>query len=100
MEELNKVPEVRSNDGTAKLKELCDNVGNNPRGLRALGIKANGYGCILVVILKNKLQTEINLLLNRKFDLENGLWIIEGMLKDLRIKLKVRERCFNRKKFA
>ena len=94
MEQLNKVIEVR----TAKLRELCENVESNLRSLRALGTEADGYGCILVVMLKNKLQKEINLLLSRTFDPEDGLWKIEGMLKDLRIKLKARESCFQRKK--
>ena len=96
-EELTKLPVVYNNDDTAKLRELYDKIETNLRSLRATGIQADTYGCILVPMLKNKLPKEINLLLSRKFDPKKGLWEIEETMRELRIELEARERCMAKK---
>ena len=87
---------VHNNDCTAKLRELYDKIETNLRSLRAMGIQADTYGCILVPLLKNKLPKEINLL-SRKFDPRKGLWEIEEIMRELRIELEARERCITDK---
>ena len=87
-EELTKLPVVHNNDDTAKLRELYDKIETNLRSLRAIGIQADTYGCILVPMLKNKLPKEISLLLSRKFDPNKGLWEIEEIMRELRIELE------------
>ena len=72
-EELTKLPALHNNDDTAKLRDLYHKIETNLRRLRAVGIQADTYGCILVQMMKNKLPKEINLLLSRKFDTKKGL---------------------------
>ena len=50
-----KLPVVYNDDDTTKLRELYDKIKTNLRSLRAIGIQADTYGCILVPMLKNKL---------------------------------------------
>lgn len=88
---LTRVPEVSNDNDTAKVRERYDKAESNLRSLRALGIEADSYGCILVPILKNNFPKEINVLLSRKLDPKNGLWKIEEILGDLRIDPGVRE---------
>ena len=88
---LTRVPEVSNDNDTAKVRERYDKAESNLRSLRALGIEADSYGCILVPILKNNFPKEINVLLSRKLDPKNGLWKIEEILGDLRIDPEVRE---------
>ena len=52
---LTKLPVVYNDDDTTKLRELYDKIKTNLRSLRAIGIQADTYGCILVPMLKNKL---------------------------------------------
>ena len=47
-EELTKLPVVHNNNDTAKLRELYDKIETNLRSLRAIGIQADTYGCVLV----------------------------------------------------
>ena len=88
---MTRVPEVSSNNDTAKVRERYDKAESNLRSLRALGIEADSYGCILVPILKNNFPKKINVLLSRKLDPKNGLWKTEEILGDLRIDPEVRE---------
>ena len=96
-EELTKLPAVHNNDDTAKLRELFNNIDTNLRSLRAIGIEADTDGCILVLMLKNKLLKGIKRLLSRKFDPKKGLREIEDIMRELRNKLKARERCITEK---
>ena len=88
---LTRVPEVSNDNDTAKVRERYDKAESNLRSLRALGIEADSYGCILVPILNNNFPKEINVLLSRKLGPKNGLWKIEEILGDLRIDPEVRE---------
>ena len=47
-EELTKLPVVHNNNDTAKLRKLYDKIETNLRSLRAIGIQADTYGCVLV----------------------------------------------------
>ena len=47
-EELTKLPVVHNNNDTAKLRKLYDKIETNLRSLRAIGIQAGTYGCVLV----------------------------------------------------
>ena len=60
---------------------MYNKIETNLRRLRAIGIQADTYGCILVSVLKNKLPKEINLLLSRKFDPKKGLCEIEEIMR-------------------
>ena len=76
---------------------MYDKIETNLRSLRAIGIQADTYECILVPMLKNKFPKEINLLLSRKFDPKNGLGEIEEIMIELRIELEAREHCITEK---
>ena len=55
VEELTKLPVVHDNEDTVKLRELYNKIETNLRSLRAIGIEADTYRCILVLISKKRL---------------------------------------------
>ena len=63
---------VTSQHNLKGLRQLCDVVESNVRGLRALGVPSSSYGGLLSPILISKLPPELRLIINR--ELNEGEW--------------------------
>ena len=95
MEELCTIDAVEDEDDTKGLRKLYDTVEVNLRSLRALKVDPQQYGTLLVPIIKKALPGEVVLLLSRKFDSQVDLWILDDLLRELRLEIEARERCSN-----
>ena len=97
MEEFCAINKVEDKDDTKGLRKVYDKVEMNLRSLRALSVDPNQYGSLLVPILKNRLPEDVVLLLSRKFDSSVELWEVDQMMKELRLEIEARERCYTGK---
>lgn len=68
---------------------MNDDVENCIRNLRALELDLNGYGNLLIPILKERLSEEMIKIISREF--KDGVWTIERLLKCFHDELRVLE---------
>ena len=54
--------EGHKNMKTDELRELYDNVNVHIRGLEALGISSDKYGCLLIPVILKSMPEDINLI--------------------------------------
>ena len=90
MDTLVSLPPVRGND-LKGIRRLHDSLEIGIRNLENMGIPSDSYGTLLVPILKKKLPSELNLILNRSFmskDDSEGIKIDPWNIKDLQNCLK------------
>ena len=81
---------VTSQHNLKGLRQLCDVVESNVRGLRALGVPSTSYGGLLSSILISKLPPELRLIISR--GLNEGEWDFELMMKIVEREVEARER--------
>ena len=90
MEILMAVEPVASNSNTKSLRHLYDTVEAQVRGLKALGVASESYGCLLSSTLMTKLPPEVRLIVSREVGENN--WELDKLLKTLEKELCARER--------
>lgn len=89
MEALLRITVVVSHSDTRGLRKLYDTVESHIRGLQALGVPAESYGCLLTPILVDKLPPEIRLIVSRELTSEK--WKLDCILKILEREIEARE---------
>ena len=82
---LGNMPDVR------KLRGTYDKIEAHVRGLQALDVPTETYGCLLVPVLMTKIPQDIRLLVGR--EIKDGEWNLSEILKLLRNEVENRERC-------
>ena len=91
MESLYKLKEVDTVHDIQRVRNLCDKIESNIRGLMGLGINKEQYGPMLIPLIMGKIPSEFRLMISRKF--EKGTWDINGLLEAFRTELEAREHC-------
>ena len=86
MTSFTKLEDVRSD---RDLRSLYDKVQKGIRNLSALGEDPDGYGGLLVPLIRKRLPKDLNVLLNRKKG--DDEWTIIQLQEQLEIELKARE---------
>ena len=66
MEALLKLPIVSSVHETKKMRDLYDKITINIRSLKALGIESESSGNLLVLVVMEKISSELRLIISRK----------------------------------
>ena len=82
--------EGHKNMNTAELRELYDNVNVHIRGLKALGISSDKYGCLLIPVILKSMPEEINLIVAR--NTSRDVWNITETMETIRTEIEARER--------
>ena len=73
----------------SSLRNLIDQVEGSVWNLKSLKVDPSSYGILLVPLIKEKLPTEMRLLIARKFD--NELWDLSEMLGVLKHEVEAKE---------
>ena len=94
MESLLKVQKIKSKDDIKGLRDLYNHVESCVRNLRSLKLETNGYGSLLIPILKQKLPDDLTLLISRKFG--SSVWTLEKVLEYFNEELRAQENCFTK----
>lgn len=88
---------VTSRHDVKGLRRLYDATEANVRGLKALEVKAESYGSLMLSILMNKLPTEIRLIVSRA--LKSDKWdfneVMQIMEQEVGSRCKRALLCFN-----
>lgn len=92
MDELIALSQISSSTEVRALRQLCDKLEFNLRGLQNLGVNSQQYGPLLIPILLNKLPQDLRLLISRQFEGHEG-WELDDLLKVLNAEVEARERC-------
>ena len=91
-EMLLKLPPVYNGKETGKPWKLYDEIEARIQGLRSMGIQADPYGTLLVLVLLSKLPED------EKWEnscvIEDGKWNLDDLLKKSIAEVTARERCF------
>ena len=82
--------EGHKNMKTTELRELYDNVNVHIRGLEALGISSDKYGCLLIPVILKSMPEEINLIVAR--NTSQDVWNIKETMEIIRTEIEARER--------
>ena len=93
MEAFFKLPNINDSNNIRLLRKLYDQMEVNLRSLKALGVPAVSFGCMLIPIILDKLPKTLNLHLSRKFREKENIWDIDLVMNELREELEARERC-------
>ena len=72
------------------LRRLCQLVESNVRGLTSLGVPPELYGSLLSLVLMNKLQQELRLLVSH--DIKDGEWELDLLMRVTEREIDARER--------
>ena len=86
-----KLPIVKSMSQIAELGIMHDQLETTVRNLSTLNVATETYGSFLVPILTQKLSSELNIIMSRKFKCE--LWELKDMLIMFKEELEAKERC-------
>ena len=73
-----------------ELRELYDNVNVHIRGLEALGISSDQYGCLLIPVILKSMPEDINLIVAR--NTSQDVWNIKETMEIIRTEIEARER--------
>ena len=93
MEKLLKVSRVADANDTKQLRSVYDSIESNIRSLKTLRIDSEQYGSLLVPVMLNKLPSEFQLMISRKFD--KNMWDFDAFLEAFRVELEAKERCLS-----
>ncbi|PFX29435.1 Exonuclease [Stylophora pistillata] len=88
MEELHKL-NICAVDKPSQLRFLCDKISVNIRGLKALGVKSEQYGSLLIPIIMAKLPDEIRIQVAR--NTSQDVWEIDSLLDLIQSEIDARE---------
>lgn len=91
MQSLLKIQKIRSKDNIKSLRTLYNHVESCVRNLKALKLEAQGYGSLLIPILKEKLPDELKIVISRKFG--SSIWTLDLLLTYLNEELRAQENC-------
>ena len=92
MDALLRLTAVTSHHDVKGLRRLYDAIEANVRGLKALEVKAESYGSLMLSILINKLPTEIRLIVSRA--LKSDKWDFNEVMQIMEQEVDARERSF------
>ena len=84
LENLMKITPLNSSADIKRVRRLYDNIEQNCRGLKALGVTSESYGALLVPVLLHKLPEDIRLEVSRKMGKtseEENQWDLDKILK-------------------
>ena len=96
MENLMKITPLNSSIDIKRVRRLYDNIEENCRGLKALGVTSESYGALLVPVLLQKLPEDIRLEVSRKMgktSKEENQWDLDKILKQFKDEIETREHC-------
>ena len=96
MENLMKITPLNSSADIKRVRRLHDNIEQNCRGLKALGVTSESYGALLVPVLLHKLPEDIRLEVSRKMGKtseEENQWDLDKILKQFKDEIEAREHC-------
>ena len=79
MEALLKLPIVSSVHETKKIRDLYDKIAINIRTLKALGIESESSRNLLVLVVMEKISSELRLIVSRKFGSKES-WDLDVLL--------------------
>ena len=82
--------EGHKNMKTDELRELYDNFNVHIRGLEALGISSDKYGCLLIPVILKSMPEDINLIVAR--NTSRDIWDITETMDNIRVEIEARER--------
>ena len=72
METLLKIKKVKSIDNLEYLRKLYNYVESCVRNLRSLKVQTATYGCLLILILSERIPEELTVINSRKFGIIYG----------------------------
>ena len=87
---------LNSSADIKQVRRLYDNIEQNCRGLKALGVTSESYGALLVPVLLHKLPEDIRLEVSRemgKTSEEENQWDLDKILKQFKDEIEARKRC-------
>lgn len=90
MDILLNIDPVASSHNLKGLRQLCDTIESQVRGLKSLGVSADTYGSLLSSVLLNKLPQELRLILSR--GVGDGEWKLDRLMELLEGEVQARER--------
>ena len=79
MEALLKLPIVSSVHETKTMRDLYDKITINIRSLKAIGIESESSGNLLVLVVMDKISSELRLIISRKFG-SKETWDLDVLL--------------------
>ena len=89
MDALLNLESVASNTNTGALRALYDKIEAHTRELKALGVAAEAYNCLLPSLLMKKLPNELCLTISRRVPEDE--WKLDRIMSELSDELKARE---------
>ena len=81
---------VTSSNNLKGLRQMCDTIESQVRGLNSLGVAADSYGSLLSSVLLNKLPQELRLILSRGVGEDE--WKLDRLMALLEEEVQARER--------
>ena len=90
MDGLLSLPTVNSHHDVKCLRRLYDAVESHVRGLRALGVRTESYGGMLISIIMSKSPEELRLIVSREITTDS--WEISDVLTTIDKEVTIRER--------
>ena len=90
MDILLNVEPVTSSYNLKSLRQLCNTIESQVRGLKSLGVPADTYGSLLSSVLLNKLPQDLRLILSR--GVGDDEWKLDQLMKLLEEEVQARER--------
>ena len=81
---------VTSSNNLKGLRQMCDTIESQVRGLNSLGVAADSYGSLLSSVLLNKLPQELRLILSRGVGEDE--WKLDRLIALLEEEVQARER--------
>ena len=91
MQSLLTIQKIKSKDNIKSLRTLYNHVESCVRNLKALKLEVQGYGSLLIPILKEKLPDELKIVISRKFG--GSIWTLDLLLTYLNEELRAQENC-------
>ena len=92
METLYKLPLITNSGDIKNMREFHNIIEMNFRNLEAIQVEPESYGSLLILIIQDKLPNELIIQLSRIFDATVDIWSIQDIMKDLKLRIKARER--------
>ena len=91
METLVKISKVKNMKNLEALRKLYHEFENCIRNLKSLKTETSTYSYLLILLLKEKIPDELNMIISRKFS--GNVWTLELMLKYFNEELQPKEIC-------
>ena len=91
MKKLLKLEVITDPKDVSGLRRLFDVIDIQVRSLQNLGFASDRYGPLLIPIITSKIPDDLNLIISRKFDSQEG-WDINTVLESLKAEICAREK--------